>query len=67
MKNIELVERVIAKNNDETGCDCSNCGLEYNGGHRVYVQEDTDDTMFDTNYRFKFCPRCGARFEEESK
>ena len=61
----ELVERVIAKNTDETGCTCSNCGLEYNGGTRVYVDKDTGDTMFDEEYRFRFCPRCGARFEED--
>jgi DNA-directed RNA polymerase subunit RPC12/RpoP len=42
---------------------CSECGIEIQGWYRVEHDEDDDDETIH-EYRFRYCPHCGARISE---
>ena len=43
---------------------CSECGIELQGWYRVEHDEDDDDETIH-EYRFRYCPHCGARMDKE--
>lgn len=56
-------------NEDYAECDqfvCSNCGIELQDWHRVERDEDDGEISYH-EYRFKYCPNCGAEMESEDK
>lgn len=42
---------------------CSECGIEIQGWYRVEHDEDDDDETIH-EYRFRYCPHCGARIKQ---
>jgi hypothetical protein len=65
----DVVERKTGKNvaTEYDDCDqfvCSECGIELQDWHRVERDEDGGDVTYH-EYRFRFCPNCGADMRPE--
>ena len=63
----DVVELKTGKNvaTEYDDCDqfvCSECGIELQDWHRVEREEDDGDVTYH-EYRFRFCPNCGAKME----
>ena len=63
MDDVQLVKhgKNIATEYDEVDqFVCSECGIELQGWVRIECDEDDGDKTYH-EYRFNFCPNCGAR------
>lgn len=43
---------------------CSECGIHLEDWRRLVVDKD-DDTTYNYEYEFKFCPNCGRKIVEK--
>ena len=64
----DVVKRKTCKNLavEYDDCDqfvCSQCGIELQDWRRVEHDEDDGDVTYN-EYRFRFCPNCGAKIKE---
>ena len=67
----DVVERKTGKNvateyDDYDQFVCSECGIELQDWHRVERDEDDGDVTYH-EYRFRFCPNCGANLNDGSE
>ena len=73
-KRIEELEEYERKNGKNIATDydevdqfvCSECGIELQNWVRVERDEDDGDETYH-EYRFNFCPNCGADMREKNK
>jgi DNA-directed RNA polymerase subunit RPC12/RpoP len=71
---LDIAIEVLSKkchniNKDYDDCDqfvCSNCGIELQDWHQVERDEDDGDITYH-EYKFRFCPNCGARIVKEDE